>query len=141
MNTTDKSETEEKIIALSRKVSAYRGQGEGGARQLPPELREEILEVWRDSGLPKKHLGQRVGISGNSIANWAKASPKKRSVAKLRTQVTKKRTFKQVRVVPEAPLTKGKAERAFELELASGARVRGLRMADLLELMAEGGVR
>lgn len=89
-------------------------------------------------------LALRIGVSASSIANWTKASPAKRSMTPRRASAVKKegRHFKQVRVVPEARPEQGKAGRAFELELASGARVRGLRMEDLAELIRiQGGVR
>ena len=125
--------TEEKIEILSQKVAAHRG---GRAGRIPDDLRGEVLKTWRESGQPMDPFGKRIGVAGASIANWVKARQKKPPIARVPSKkVKKKQFFKPIRVVPEPVGGQPKPGHVFDLELASGARVKGLRMEDLAELM------
>ena len=110
---------------------------------MPLELRKEIMKAWHGSGMPMDRFAERVGVSGNSIANWSQDSSKGSS-RRARPVAIKRsgEAFKRVRVVPEAKHAPAKPGGVFELELASGARVRGLRMEDLAELIRiQGGAK
>lgn len=146
MNKPDKRDAgvaEQSILAAAQRVSAFRKARGGPGGKVPLELREEIMKAWHESGIPMDRFAERVGVSGNSIANWSQASSKGSSARPLPKAVKKRgEAFKQVRVVPEANRAEAKPGREFELELLSGARVRGLRMEDLAQLIRiQGGAK
>jgi len=116
-------------------------------RRVPANLRKEALEAWRASGVSRKEFGPRIGVSGHSLGNWLKDETAQRQVvSQPKTQKQKPKPkvlnrFKDVRVVPDVVKAKP-LSKTFEFELPTGARVRGLALVDLLELIrAQGGAR
>jgi hypothetical protein len=142
MNTQNRNHIDEESVAhLARRVAACRKNGSGRSGMIPLELREEILKTWKKSGLPAGHLAKRIGIAGASIGNWARADLAEGKSPRSKAS-KKKKSFKRVRVVAETNIPKAHAERSFDLELQSGARVSGLRMEDLVQLIRiQGGGR
>lgn len=129
---------EARIAGLASRVSGLkRGQKGKVTGGVPPGLRAEIVAAWRDSGLGMGPFGRRIGISGQSMANWSKAKPKKS--AKRKRQ--RKKQFREVRVVPELPQKKDPPRaRGFELALPGGARITGLGMEEIAQLLGMKGV-
>jgi hypothetical protein len=76
-------------------------------------------------------------VSGQSIANWRKAKAQQ----KVKIAAKPKQQFREVRVVPErAPKLTPPPRRGFELALPGGAKITGLGMEDIAQLLGMNGV-
>ena len=128
---------EKRIGELAGRLSELKRNGGGKIKAgLPDVLRAEILAAWRDSSMPMGPFGARIGVSGQSIANWRKAAEKKAKPAPKR-----KEQFQEIRVVPECAAKLAPApRRSIELALPGGARVTGLGLDDIAQLLGMQGV-
>ncbi len=129
---------EGRIAELASRLSELKKDGGGKVKAgLPGGLKAEILAAWRGSGIPMGPFGVRIGVSGQSIANWRNAEAKK----KAKGAPKRKKQFREVRVVPErAAEAVPPSRRSFELALPGGARVTGLGMEDIAQLLGMKGV-
>lgn len=125
---------EARIAELARRLSDLKKERGNKIKAGWPEgLRSEILATWRESGMPMDPFGTRVGVSGQTIGNW------RRGEAKKETKVSPKakKHFREVRVVPErAPKPAPPRRRDFELALPGGARITGLGMEDIAQILS-----
>lgn len=140
------AEVEGKIAALAEKIAAYRRERENPGGKIPQELREQVLSVLRESALPTETLARRIGVAGGSITNWTRKQPKSKlhsrdSTPRKERPPKKKGGFRPIDIVsdPTPSSSQANSARTFELELSSGARVRGLGMRDLMELIRTQG--
>jgi DNA-binding transcriptional regulator YiaG len=117
---------------LSEKLKALPRVKDGKIYRVPPAMQAKTVKILRSSGIKIAELAQRLGISANTIRIWdhRRKNPKK----------TKKVKFTQVKVRPEKVALPER--QALTLELASGARVHGLSMKEIRELVTmDGGMR
>ena len=120
-----------RITELASRLAELKKAG-GNKVGLPAELRAEILAAWRESGMSMGPFGARLGVSGQSIGNWSKAEAKKNAKAAPK----RKKQFREVRIVPERALKPAPTpRRGLELALPGGARVTGLGMEDIAQLL------
>jgi hypothetical protein len=151
-----KSEALESIVSnlITRFTALPKAASGRLSRGVPAELRRDIVSAWRSSGESLEGFGQRLGITGTSIRNWdLQTAPKNKpaSAPTLSAAVKKSKPaapFRPVQIVPEkavAPVAKPgslQESRAMCIELRSGARITGIRIEDVLELIRlDGGVK
>lgn len=124
---------------LSAQIRALPRVKDGKIYEVPAAIKKKAVRIFHESGISVSELAQRLGMSGSSIHTWIaqrKKIKKKRRKSNLRE---KKISFTRVKVVPEA---KRMAPEALTLELAGGAKVHGLSLIAIRELVGmDGGVR
>jgi len=147
--TKNTTEANESILILKEKLSSQPKRKSGGLARVSKELRAEAVALRARLGLTRVALAKQLAINPTSMFNWerslAVAGKRKKRVAKsVRPAIKAKRPvrrFREVQIaasdVSSTPVES--AGRIFALELASGARVTGLRLSDLAKLINGGG--
>ena len=130
-------QVEARISELARRLSDLKKERGSKVKSAWPEgIRAEILAMWRESGMAMDPFGARVGVSGQTLGNWRRGEVKKEAKAAPKP----KKQFQEVRVVPErVPKVVPPSRRSFELALPGGARVTGLGMEEITQLLGMKG--
>jgi hypothetical protein len=116
------------IGELAEEIKALPRNSLGNVGRVPEALQERILDALEESRLSPENLGSRVGINGVTVRAW---------VERRRKSKGGKKKFTELKVV--APIKSSESRSAITLELAGGARVHGLSLAELRELISVGG--
>ncbi len=116
------------IGALAGEIKVLPRNSLGNVGRVPEELQDRILAVFEESGLTAENLGDRIGINGVTVRTWAKKKGKRRG---------RKKKFTELKVVPERKPAEVRG--GITLELAGGARVHGLSLVELRELISVDG--
>jgi hypothetical protein len=120
------------IEEIRGELASMRGPGGKRMRGVPAELRKRILKVLNSSQLSTQTLGDRLGLTGSTLRNWS-------GQRKIKPTAVKRAKFSEVRIKPEMKLLA--AQVGLTLELAGGAKVHGLSLAEIRELVNFAGAR
>jgi len=112
---------QDKVQALRRRVNAERRTAGDKRVRFSDGLKADVLEALERLGWGQERLGNAVGISPSVLGYWASKRPTRGGVGRLR----------KVRVAAEPPAS----SRSIDLVFPGGARVSGLTMADLAQLV------
>jgi hypothetical protein len=163
MKKTDSKAWDSRLGEIARRVAGLkrdvRGKIVGG---VPRDLQEAVVSVWRASGLPRDRVGERIGVTGTSVGNWArrfggktgKPTGQGRRIGAKRSApqpvATSKSApvagFREIRIQPSGQgeqrgtgVKATPAGRELRLELGSGAVVRGVTLDELARLLGQMG--
>lgn len=104
-------------------------------RRIPQGLQAAAIKLWRTTTLSAHEMSVGLGITDASLKRWASKEPVEQKKSQRRERVAQrgKAKFREVRINESC---EEKSIRAFSLELRSGARVTGLGMAEIAQLLA-----
>lgn len=109
---------DQRVKALRRRVNAEREAASGARVRFSEKLRADVSALLRGGDWGGTRLGEALGLSPSLVDRWSKGA--KRASGRLR------------RVTVTAAV---EAEAELSLEFPSGARVRGLTMTQLAQLL------
>lgn len=156
---------ESALAELEEKIKQVPRNREGKIQVVPEEIRHEVVVLVRRQGLSPGVLAKRLGITATSIYGWSKKSrlpaikKKKKKVIRSKSRASPSSSslqqqkpaqrFKPIEVVGDhrhggsSRSSVSAATISLTLELPGGAKVHGLTMTQLRELMmtATGGVQ
>jgi transposase-like protein len=125
---------EARVEALKRRVQQERELSSGRRRpRFSKALKQEVVALLNTRGWGHRRVSKALGLSESSIHRWAeKLSPRGKNGRQTTT------SFKRVAVV-DAKATKSQHAESSDgslcLELAGGARVTGLTLSQVAELL------
>lgn len=123
---------------LSEQIKALPRVRDGKIYEVPGAMQKRAVKIFYDSEIGVADLAERLGMSGSAVRNWiVRRKPKKKLKVARREGSAR---FTQVKVRPEGHRPAALPGRTLTLELAGGAKVHGLSMSEIRELMAAGGV-
>jgi transposase-like protein len=124
---------ESQVIALRRRVDQERETSGPGRARFSKELKQEVVALLNSHGWGHRRVSKAMGLSESSIHRWAeKLSPHGKNPHRTGGQ-----KFKKATIVEDATNRVAAEARASGLclELSGGARVTGLTLAQVAELM------
>ena len=117
--------TDARVAALRRRVSRERNAATGRVRY-SDELRGEVVSLVKDTGISRTRVAARLGLSQTGLHRWMQK-------ANSRGVQHRGARLRQVEIVQEPRSSE------LTLEFPSGARVRGLGIAELRILLGVEG--
>jgi hypothetical protein len=119
---------QKEVTALRRRVNREREAAGARRVRFSEELRRDVLAVLARRTWRREPLAKAVGLAPSVVHRWARKPPDERCVQHPR----KSAGLKRVQIVRASA---SDCVESLELELASGARVRGLTLEQLAWLM------
>jgi transposase-like protein len=126
--------TEARLSELAAAIKELPRARSGKIRTVPVDIRSRIIKIARSGRLTPEEIARRTGVTSTSVRGWSKKAgfrPSKKN-GSARGQ------FRPIKVVSHADREAHGSE--VTLELAGGARVHGLTLSQLRELMTQGGL-
>jgi transposase len=126
--------TDAALSELAETLKTLPGSKADRTGRVPNALRDRAVELHSKSGLSRADFAARLGVCGRTVYRWLK--PKKRVQKKRIAGRKKGATFTELKVKSEKA---GLPRAAITLELAGGAKVHGLSLGELRELISMSG--
>jgi transposase-like protein len=117
------------IEDLKRRIAAERGGSHPKRARFSPQLKADVARFVLKSEMTREQTAKSLGLGKSTLEKWRVRSAKAVKTSKPRARAR----FKEVRVVKSGPVT----ARLLELVFPSGARVTGLTVAEVAELVGE----
>lgn len=121
--------TSQEVGALRRRVEKERAEAEPGRIRFSEPLKREVVQLSKRAEWGRARLSEALGIAPSALFRWCKQMQPSKPSAPEGGAPSR---FRQVRVVPSKPTA---SEGVVTLELKSGAKVHGLTVAQLAELL------
>jgi DNA-binding Xre family transcriptional regulator len=127
--------TESLISEIAEALTAVPRSEGGRIYSIPSDIRSKIVRITMRKRLRPAELARRLGISATSIRGWTKNSGTKKG---KRVKASKLARFRSISVTSDLPTKGAMSGGSVVLELPGGAKVHGLRLEHLRELMGVG---